>query len=76
MRRTLLYRCHGVHSPCAETMVAVLMPMTSPRELTSGPPELPGFRAASVWMTSSIMRPVVERMLLPNALMTPAVTVN
>ena len=30
------------------------MPMTSPRESTSGPPELPGLRAASVWMTLSI----------------------
>ena len=38
-------------------MTAVLMPITSPREDTSGPPELPGLSAASVWMTSSIMRP-------------------
>jgi len=29
-----------------------------PRESTKGPPELPGLSAASVWMTSSISRPV------------------
>ena len=39
-------------------MMAVLMPITSPREETSGPPELPGLSAASVWITSSIRRPV------------------
>jgi S1-C subfamily serine protease len=32
----------------------VLMPMTSPRELSKGPPELPGLMAASVWMASSV----------------------
>ncbi len=35
----------------------VLMPMTSPRELSSGPPELPGLMAASVWMASSMGAP-------------------
>ena len=30
------------HRPCAPEMTAVLTPMTSPRELTSGPPEFPG----------------------------------
>jgi hypothetical protein len=30
-------------------MPRVLMPMTSPSVLTSGPPELPGLMAASVW---------------------------
>ena len=47
--------------PCAGRMIAVFTPMTSPRELTSGPPELPGFNAASVWMTLSINRPDCER---------------
>ena len=41
-------------------MIAVLMPITSPREETSGPPELPGLSAASVWITSSIRRPVLR----------------
>ena len=35
---------------------AVLMPTTRPRPSTSAPPELPGFSAASVWITSSTMR--------------------
>ena len=56
-------------------MMAVFTPMISPRELTSGPPELPGFSAASVWMTLSINRPDWERIERPSALTTPAVTV-
>ena len=42
---------------------------------TSGPPELPGFRAASVWIRSSISRPVLERRERPSAEITPLVTV-
>ncbi len=57
-------------------MTAVLMPITSPRDDTSGPPELPGLSAASVWITSSIMRPVVARSVRPSADTTPAVTVD
>ena len=36
--------------PCAGRMVAVFTPTTRPAESTSGPPELPGFSAASVWI--------------------------
>ena len=38
--------------PCLERAVAMatFMPMTRPRASTNGPPELPGFTAASVWM--------------------------
>ena len=43
--------------PCAGRIIAVLTPMTRPRASTSGPPELPGLSAASVWMTLSIRRP-------------------
>ena len=50
----------------------MLTPPTRPRESTSGPPELPGFSAASVWITSSINRPLVERKERPRALTTPA----
>ena len=57
-------------------ITAVLMPITSPRDDTSGPPELPGLSAASVWITSSIMRPVVARSERPSAEITPAVTVE
>ena len=38
-------------TPCV--MISVLMPMTSPRVLSSGPPELPGLIAASVWIMST-----------------------
>ena len=61
--------------PCAIGMMAVFTPITSPRESTSGPPELPGLSAASVWTTSSIRRPLYARRLRPSALTTPAVTV-
>ena len=36
------------HRPCAGRIIAVLIPITSPRVVTSGPPELPGFSDASV----------------------------
>jgi hypothetical protein len=36
----------------APGMIAVFTPITWPAELISGPPELPGFKAASVWITS------------------------
>jgi len=35
--------------PWAKLMMAVLMPMTSPCILNSGPPEFPGLMEASVW---------------------------
>ena len=38
-----------IEPPVGE-MIAVLMPMTSPSMLNSGPPELPRLMAASVWM--------------------------
>jgi hypothetical protein len=52
------------------------MPTISPRAVTSGPPELPGFNAASVCNTSSIRRPERLRSERPSALTTPAVTVH
>jgi hypothetical protein len=60
--------------PCAGTIIAVLMPMTSPAVVTSGPPELPGLSDASVWITSSISRPDRDRSDRPSALTTPDVT--
>ena len=60
--------------PWAGRIMAVFTPITCPRESTSGPPELPGFRAASVWSTSSISRPDPARSDRPRALTTPAVT--
>ena len=57
-------------------ITAVFTPTTSPCDDTSGPPELPGLSAASVWITSSISRPVRERKLRPSAETTPVVTVD
>jgi hypothetical protein len=37
--------------------IAVLTPMTAPRESSSGPPELPGLIAASVWMPPAMTPP-------------------
>ena len=46
----------GTASPRPTPATAVLMPITRPCESASAPPELPGFSAASVWMTSSTIR--------------------
>ena len=62
--------------PCAGMIMAVFTPMTCPWASTSGPPEFPGFSAASVWMTSSTRWPVLVRSDRPSALTTPAVTVQ
>ena len=40
--------------PPPAVRIAVLTPITRPSESSSGPPELPGLIAASVWMTFSI----------------------
>ena len=48
------------------------MPMTSPLPLNSGPPELPGLTAASVWMKGTTASPGSER---PLALTMPCVAV-
>ncbi len=39
--------------PWPAATMAVLIPITSPYMLSSGPPELPGLMEASVWMKSS-----------------------
>ena len=54
--------------------MAVLMPITSPRRFSSGPPELPGLMAASVWMTSSYLASAIC-IGRPIALMTPTLIV-
>src|SRR5205823_4305302 len=61
--------------PLPPAMIAVLTPTTRPSPATSGPPEFPGFSAASVWITCSIRRPERDRKDRPSALTTPAVTV-
>ena len=74
---THLARSMGIAKPTPSyppelVEMAVLMPITSPSRLTSGPPLLPGLMAASVWMKSS--RSVMPRPR-PLALTMPAVTV-
>ena len=54
--------------------IAVFTPTTSPRALTSGPPELPGLIDASV-CTASCRRPLPSRTSRSSALTMPAVTV-
>jgi hypothetical protein len=67
----------GTARPSPTPATAVLTPTTSPLPVASAPPELPGFSAASVWMTLSMMR-LVERVRAgserPSADTTPAVT--
>lgn len=42
---------NGETEPLRGRIVAVFTPTTSPRELTSGPPDLPGINALSFWIT-------------------------
>ena len=51
--------------------ICELIPTTSPCRLKSGPPELPGFTATSVWMNGTY---VSSGRLRPFALTMPAVT--
>ena len=44
--------------PLPPVAICELMPITRPAASISGPPELPGLIAASVWMTSSISKPL------------------
>ncbi len=57
--------------PCAGAITAVLIPTTRPAPDTSGPPELPGFSGASVWMTLSSRPPPRVRNVRPSALTIP-----
>ena len=53
-------------------IIAVLIPITSPFKLNNGPPELPWFIEASVWMKSSYLVRLISLFL---ADIIPAVTV-
>jgi hypothetical protein len=55
--------------------IAVLTPITRPAESSSGPPELPGLMAASVWITLVISRPALVGRRRLSALMMPVVSV-
>ncbi len=62
--------------PWAFGMIAVFTPTTREWVSTSGPPELPGFSAASVWMMFSMSRPSRAWSERRRALTTPVVTVD
>jgi hypothetical protein len=67
----------GTARPTPTPATAVLTPTTRARESASAPPELPGFSAASVWITSSISRtaePLRAGSDRPSPDTTPAVT--
>src|SRR3954447_2175220 len=67
----------GTASPRPTPATAVLIPTTWPRESARAPPELPGLRAASVWITSSTIRVAVRvrtGSARPSPLTMPAVT--
>ena len=68
----------GTASPSPMPASAVLIPTTREALSTSAPPELPGFSAASVWITSSTIRRGPPRAPTgserPSPLTTPAVT--
>ena len=57
-------------------MIAVFMPITWPREFSSGPPELPGLIAASVWMIPLIIRPFLALSERSRLLTIPEVSVR
>ena len=64
--------------PPERDRIEALMPITCPSALTSGPPELPGFMAASVWIMPR-WKPSSSSpgtMWRSSALTTPAVTVG
>ena len=56
--------------------IAVFIPITSPREFSSGPPELPGLIAASVWMIPLIIRPFLALSDRSRLLTIPEVSVR
>ena len=56
--------------------ICELMPITRPSASISGPPELPGLIAASVWITSEIVKPFGALIWRWSAEMIPEVTVR
>ncbi len=61
--------------PPPSLWICDVIPITSPRRLSSGPPELPWLIAASVWIAPSIGVSFGEEISRPTALTMPLVTV-
>ena len=67
----------GTARPSPTPATAVLIPITSARLFARAPPELPGFSAASVWITlstTSVLFPDRVGSDRPSPETTPAVT--
>ena len=62
--------------PLPPVAICELMPITRPAASSSGPPELPGLIAASVWMTLSIAKPLGAWIWRCSAETTPVVSVR
>ena len=56
--------------------MAVFMPISRPAESSSGPPELPGLIAASVWIAPRMRRRVTDSISRSSALTMPRVSVR
>ena len=56
-------------------LICELTPITRPLPSSSGPPELPGLIAASVWIASAIGKPLGASIVRPSAETMPVVTV-
>ena len=59
--------------PGSPSAIAELTPITSPCAFSSGPPELPRFKTASVWITRSMGAPPGEVSERWSALTIPSV---
>ena len=62
--------------PLPPVSICELIPITRPVASSSGPPELPGLIAASVWMTPSISKPSGAWIVRRVAETTPVVRVR
>ena len=62
--------------PLESVATAVLIPTTAPLASASGPPELPGLIAASVWIRLLIRLPPLTEMSRPLPDTIPLVTEN
>ena len=65
-----------VAAPPPPVSICELIPITSPAALISGPPELPGLIAASVWITLEIENPLGAWIWRCRAETMPLVTVR
>ncbi len=62
--------------PPLPVAIWLFTPTTRPRASSSGPPELPGLIGASVWITSSIWKPLGAWISRPSPDTIPAVAVR